>query len=771
MAWPALDSFVTGLDIADVNFLNDTGDDIIFGHNNAAFNDAISDNLTTTPHAKVRWARLWEIDRNDEGANGGQVDLTFDISDAGGTGNFDLSKTYYLLSRPTGSSVDFTEVSVISSTVLGDQVTFRVASANLDSEFTIGTTNLAPVANAGANQQVPVNDVVTLDGSGSFDPDGHIPLSYGWQQTGGGGVILNSPTISRPTFTAPSVPNVLTFTLVVTDATGLASLPASVMVTVHDTAITNVGAANDSPTTLGHTTHFTATASGSNLAYSWAFGDGSPLGSGSTVTHVYALTGSYVATVTASNSISTVVATTQVTITNLAPVANAGANQQVQVNAVVTLDGSGSFDPDGHIPLSYGWQQTGGVGVILNSPTISRPTFTAPSVPNVLTFTLVVTDAAGLASAPASVVITVKDTTINNVGAANDSPTTLGHTTHFTATASGSNLAYSWAFGDGSPLGSGSTVTHVYALTGSYVATVTASNSISTVVATTLVTITNLAPVANAGANQQVRVNDVVTLDGSGSFDPDGHIPLSYGWQQTGGVGVILNSPTISRPTFTAPSVPNVLTFTLVVTDAAGLASAPASVVITVKDTTINNVGAANDSPTTLGHTTHFTATASGSNLAYSWAFGDGSPLGSGSTVTHVYALTGSYVATVTASNSISTVVATTLVTITNLAPVANAGANQQVRVNDVVTLDGSGSFDPDGQNPLSYGWQQTGGMGVILSSATISRPTFTAPAASAVLTFTLVVTDAYNLVGVPSSVTITVVPYSVYIPIILKSL
>jgi YVTN family beta-propeller protein len=90
------------------------------------------------------------------------------------------------------------------------------------------------------------------------------------------------------------------------------------------------------------------------------------------------------------------------------PVADAGPDQRVKTGAPVTLDGSGSTDPDGHLPLSYGWAQSGGPAVALSDPALVSPTFTAPGQPTVLTFTLTVTDALGMASTPDEAVVTVE---------------------------------------------------------------------------------------------------------------------------------------------------------------------------------------------------------------------------------------------------------------------------------------------------------------------------------------------------------------------------
>ncbi len=66
-----------------------------------------------------------------------------------------------------------------------------------------------------------------------------------------------------------------------------------------------------------------------------------------------------------------------------------------------------------------------------------------------------------------------------------------GWTTQFTATIStGDNVAYEWNFGDGTPMSVGAHVSHTYATAGAFTAIVTATNSVNSLSASTLVTIT-----------------------------------------------------------------------------------------------------------------------------------------------------------------------------------------------------------------------------------------------------------------------------------------
>ena len=62
-----------------------------------------------------------------------------------------------------------------------------------------------------------------------------------------------------------------------------------------------------------------------------------------------------------------------------------------------------------------------------------------------------------------------------------------------------------------------------------------------------------------------------------------------------------------------------------------------------------------------------------------------------------------------------------------NQAPSADAGSDQAALGGDTVTLDGSGSSDPDG-DALAFSWSQTSGTPVALSDADTDSPSFTAP-------------------------------------------
>jgi hypothetical protein len=85
--------------------------------------------------------------------------------------------------------------------------------------------------------------------------------------------------------------------------------------------------------------------------------------------------------------------------------------------------------------------------------------------------------------------------------------------------------------------------------------------------------------------------------------------------------------------------------------------------------------------------------------------------------------------------------------------PVADAGPDQIGARAGNIQLDGSGSFDPDG-DPITFQWQQIAGPAVALANATTARPSFTA-ADGQTYSFRLTVRDDKNAQGI-ARVTIT---------------
>ncbi len=89
------------------------------------------------------------------------------------------------------------------------------------------------------------------------------------------------------------------------------------------------------------------------------------------------------------------------------PVADAGADLEVDPEAPVALDGSGSSDPDDDT-LTFAWSRAAGAAVALAGTDTAAPSFTAPWQPGDLVFRLTVTDPDGLAASD-EVTVTVRD--------------------------------------------------------------------------------------------------------------------------------------------------------------------------------------------------------------------------------------------------------------------------------------------------------------------------------------------------------------------------
>jgi len=297
-----------------------------------------------------------------------------------------------------------------------------VNTADIESDFSnevsaaLSTSNQPPLANAGPDQNVNEGVIVTLNGANSTDPEGGA-LTYAWCQVSGTPVALNNPSAPQATFAPPNVgPNgeSLGFQLTVTDSGGLQS---------SDTCLVNVLWINQPPAANAGTDQSAAegavvTLNGSSsgdpdgfaLNYEWVQMSGSPVSlsnpfiaqptfrapnvnpDGETLTFQLTVTDS--GGLQARDS-----CLVNVVCVNQPPAADAGPDQNVNEGVSVTLDGTGSTDPDGGI-LAYSWLQTGGAPVTLDNPASAQPRFMAHTggSSSGLVFRLTVSDPEGLSA-------------------------------------------------------------------------------------------------------------------------------------------------------------------------------------------------------------------------------------------------------------------------------------------------------------------------------------------------------------------------------------
>ena len=525
-----------------------------------------------------------------------------------GNGNFTLTAAGVLTinSAPAQSTYDIC-IGASGSGLFGTnnvrQVTLTATKAS----------NSQPVAEAGANQTVNERSIVTLNGSSSSDPDGDT-LTYIWAAPAA--IALSGATTATPSFTAPDVTTDTPYTITLNVTDGQLWDTDTVTITVrHVNRAPTANAGADQSASERTTVTLNGSSSsdpdGDTLTYIWAAPAAIALSGATTATPSFTapdVTTDTPYTITLNVTDGQLWDTDTVTVTvrevNRQPTAEAGDNQTVDERTTVTLNGTGSSDPDND-GLTYSWTSLPAIPALQASGS-AMPSFTAPEVASDTPYTITLNVTDGTLHDTDTVTITVQHV--------NRAPTAEAGANQTvdegdTVTLDGSNssdpdndaIAYAWETTSGITLQKAATATPSFEAPqvsedAQYNFTLTVSDgrlsstdTVTVTVQDTMVRVPptpppppNSPPSADAGDDQTVDEGDTVTLDGSNSSDPDGSV-ASYDWSAP--QGITLRNGNTAAPSFTAPAVSadTGYTLTLTVTDDDGATDAD-TVTVTVRD-------------------------------------------------------------------------------------------------------------------------------------------------------------------------------------------
>ncbi|MFH1608380.1 MAG: PKD domain-containing protein [archaeon] len=618
------------------------------------------------------------------------------------------------------SSSSIANAETISCEILATDIHDNEATGNAPN---VTFDGLAPTANAGADQTINEGQTIDVDASGSSDTvSDNADMIFEWDWTSDGVYDYTGETATSPAY---SEDGIYTVTLRVTDEAGFSSTD-TLIITVNNANPTVDLIGTTSPINEDGTTTFTATVSdvGSDdtpLNYVINWEDGTPDSTGTTtgsieVTHQYLDDDTYTITLTVTDSdAATGSDTVDITVNNLNPVANANGPYSGNEGSAIALSGSAT-DTGTLDTFTYTWDldnsgdyKTSGQNVDFSCVDDGTNTVV-----------LQVTDDDGGSHTDSTTV------TCNNVNPVVIAPAdTSGDEGNeiiigdiiFTddGTEDIHDLKIDW--GDGSINDEIEDATspvkdqaHTYSDDETYTVTITVTDDDGGVNSDTLtIIVSDLTPTAAFTSDSPKDEGSVMSFTDTSTSLPDAIVSWSWDFGDSAGTSSEQN------PTYTYND-DGTYTVSLTVTDDDGDTDT------ITHDVTVNNVNPVVIAPVdtsgdeassiTIGDIT-FTDVGSGDTHTTTINWGDTNTDNLGTVTSpiegksHTYSEDGTYEVTITVTDDNGGPHSDTLtITVNDLGPTAEAGANQEISEGQTISVSGSSSSSsPDAITNYEWDW------------------------------------------------------------------
>ena len=321
--------------------------------------------------------------------------IDIDPDDSGSTLDLEVDMAKCIKGEPDAITGDATGTCGQTLQTEGDNDSERAKV-----RFRIFASNVPPVANAGPNVETPEGTDITLDGSGSFDPD-ETSLSYRWDLDGDGACDDSSGT-DKPAFTSVGNDGTTIVKVCVTDETGM---------TAEDTAnvtVTNVAPALEisDPSAVAENTAVTVAGTirdpgwSDSLSATIDWGDGSAVQNLTGTSenqrpdatlkfgtpHTYGDNGTYPVEVCAADDDTTLCESITVKVTNVKPTAVVDTSGTVSVNGIPTtiahagtsVDVGARITDPGSDDLTVSWDWGDGTPADTSTSLVNPPALDAP---------------------------------------------------------------------------------------------------------------------------------------------------------------------------------------------------------------------------------------------------------------------------------------------------------------------------------------------------------------------------------------------------------